>query len=290
MRKRGSSLILVVVIMSAIITVVFGANRLALVQYNQSNRDEDNVAALYAAKAGIEDGLARFRYNRDAETGATPDRYDLTTGTQNANPIPTDQYYDLSIKFRNSQIGSFTDFTNNPTAVKDTVLELTGFSQDWPNPYYLRYRFDFFDCSPNQSQLVQIQQITQTADQNAPITYDQITVKKPNGTTVDSQDTTNIFIHSLPNAGERLTSSVRLRAYGCSIKYALATTESSGAGGNVGPEFDNLKTTITATGYYGQTKRTLVADINRVSGQLIGIYDFNIYAGGGSPNTGDIKP
>ena len=85
--KIGSSLVLVVVVMAVIITAVFSASRLALVQFNQANRDEDNIFAYYAAKAGIEDGLIRFRYNRDAETPTTTStppktkvqRYNLTT-------------------------------------------------------------------------------------------------------------------------------------------------------------------------------------------------------------------
>src|SRR3990167_1356421 len=96
-RSRASSLVLVVVVMAGIIIVVFGASRLTLVQYNQANRDEDNVFALYAAKAGIEDGLLRYRYNRNTETADTKvARYNLTTGfsagevAENSKPTAAD--------------------------------------------------------------------------------------------------------------------------------------------------------------------------------------------------------
>ncbi len=299
-RDQASSLVLVVVAMAVIITIVFGASRLTLVQYNQSNRDEDNIFARYAAKAGIEDGLLRFRHNRDAETtDKKVQRYNLTAGSSlgevdensQANISPTDQYYDMLLNFRAGQIGSFdVNVASNPTVVKDDSLELTGFPIIWPSPYYLRYRFEFTDCVGNLSaQLVQIQQISQTADPSKPIAYDQIVVKKPAvGTVVDSTGSTNIFIRSNPGPSQTLKSSIRLRPYGCSIKYALATANTdtgTGQGNNIGPTFDNFTSIITSTGYYGDAKLTLIAEINRLSGQLISIYDFNIYSG-----TGDIKP
>lgn len=288
--------------MAGIIVVVFGASRLTLVQYNQSNRDEDNIFALAAAKAGIEDGLLRFRYNRDAETGeGKVVRFDLTRGqssgdssgevdqsqliTQTADYNPVDQYYDMKLSFRSGQIGSFTTETeNNPEVTKDGTLELTGFPT-WTDKYYLRYRFEFIDAGSGcDNALVQVQQVQE------PTAYDQITVRKPAvGFVVDSQLLgNNIYIRTTPGQNESLTSSIRLRPYGCAVKYALVTSRTEngdGLAGNAGPMFDNFKSIITSTGYYGTAKRTLIAEINRSSGQLIGIYDFNIYSG-----TGDIKP
>lgn len=289
---RGSSLVLVVVVMAGIIIVVFGASRLTLVQYNQANRDEDNVFALYAAKAGIEDGLLRYRYNRNSETADTKvARYNLTTGSSagevaeglKSSFAPTDQYYDMKLNFRGGQIGSFTtNFANNPEVAKDSTLELTGFPA-WTEKYYLRYRFEFFDCgtTPVANRLVQIQQVQQ------PTAYDQTTVNFPSvGSVVDSMTLGgNLFIRTTPGASESLTSSIRLRSYGCAIKYALVTSKTEngdGLSGNAGPIFDSSKSIVTSTGYYGAAKRTLIGEIDRVSGQLISIYDFNLYSGEGS--------
>ncbi len=302
-RSRASSLVLVVVVMAGIIIVVFGASRLTLVQYNQSNRDEDNIFALSAAKAGIEDGLLRFRYNRDAETGSTATgtkvaRYNLTTGVS-AGEVDenskssfglNEQYYDMKLNFRGGQIGTFRDDTTY-TVTKDDTLELTGFPV-WTDKYYLRYRFDFVGTGNEcDNALVQIQQVQETSDSQQPIIYEQVTVKKlPATLTVDSKDLgANMFIRTNPgNSPQLTTSSIRLRPYGCSVKYSLTTSKTEngdGQGGNKGPNFDNFKSTITSTGYYGAAKRTLIAEIDRTSGQLLSIYDFNIYSG-----TGDIKP
>lgn len=289
---RGSSLVLVIVVMAGIIVVVFGASRLTLVQYNQANRDEDNVFALYAAKAGIEDGLLRYRYNRNAETTDTKvARYNLTTGTSAGEVAegsttpnftkPTDQYYDMKLNFRGGQIGSFIANTeNNPVVAKDALLELTGFPA-WTGKYYLRYRFEFIG-SGNQcdNALVQIQQVQD------PIAYDQFTVKKAVGFVVDSRESGgNLYIRTTPGASESLTSSIRLRPYGCSIKYALVTSKTDSGTGlspDNGPNFDSSKSIITSTGYYGAAKRTLIGEIDRISGQLISIYDFNLYSGEGN--------
>ncbi|MDP3993148.1 MAG: hypothetical protein Q8Q05_03005 [bacterium] len=295
---RGSSLVLVVVVMAGIIIVVFGASRLTLVQYNQANRDEDNVFALYAAKAGIEDGLLRYRYNRNTETADTKvARYNLTTGfsagevAENSKPTaadfaPTAQFYDMKLQFRKGQIGTFDTSTPDSVA-KDDTLELTGFSNT-PDMYYLRYWFEFTDCgnTPPANRLVQIQQISQTNNSNNPIVYDQTTVNYPAiGAIVDSRDSGNLFIRTTLGQDSALTSSVRLRPYGCSIKYSLATSLTSngtGQGNDNGPEFDSSKSTITSTGYYGAAKRTLIGEVDRVSGQLISIYDFNLYSGEGN--------
>lgn len=298
-RSPASSLILVVVVMAVIISAVFGASRLTLVQFNQANRDEDNIFALYAAKAGIEDGLLRFRYNRDAETTDNKvQRYNLTTGISagevneglKSSFAPTDQYYDMKLNFRKGQIGSFVPNSagSNLPVAKDDILELTGFPNS-PAKYYLRYRIEFTDCgnSPTSSRLVQIQQISQTTFSNNPITYDQITVRYPAGAVVDSKDSSaNILVRTDDSS---LTNSIRLRPYGCSVKIALVTSlTDAGTGQNnndAGPLFDSLKSIITSTGYYGAAKRTLIAEIDRSSGQLIGIYDFNLYSG-----TGNISP
>ena len=304
--------------MAGIIIVVFGASRLTLVQYNQSNRDEDNIFALYAAKAGVEDGLLRFRYNRDAETSSTATktfvaRYNLTNGrsegeVEEASTAPatykqTDQFYDMKLNFRGQQIGSFDD-TNagkNPPLEKDATLELTGFPAEGTDQYFLRYRFDFVDGGSGcEGALVQIQQVQQTSSSSS-VSFDQVTVKKqPTTMSVDSTEASqpgNLYIRVNPGTGnEGLTNMVRLRAYGCKVRYAMATSKDnsgrgSGQDSDEGPNFDSTKSTITSTGYYGAAQRTLIAEIDRVSGQLISIYDFNLYAGGSGdgPNSGNIK-
>lgn len=293
--NRGSSLILVLLIVSGIVTVIFGVQRVTLVQFNQSNREEDNVSAYYAAKAGIEDGLIRYRFERNVET--TPGnvyRYSVTNGTPEATEVretssiqgvdgyrPTDQYYDLKIGYKTDRINvdagsGALNFTADRKIAKDDTIQLTGFSSRTA-PYFLRYAFKFDpNCSTEDlsRSFVQVERITDIG------VLTQVTVR-PTGGQFDSSATAQ----NLPvsTAGD-LTSSIRFRPYYCQVEYAMATTntnDGNGASGNTAAEFDSLTTTITATGYYGAAKRTLIGTVDRQTGQLIGVYDFNAYSGQG---------
>ncbi|MEK7202528.1 MAG: hypothetical protein AAB669_03325 [Patescibacteria group bacterium] len=303
--KIGSSLVLVVVVMAGIIIVVFGASRLTLVQYNQANRDEDNVFALYAAKAGIEDGLLRYRYNRNAETTDTKvARYNLTTGTSAGEVAegsktlnftkPTDQYYDMKLNFRVQSLGDF-DFSPDPFSVtpkpilaKDDFLEISGFEEK-SSLYYLRVAFKFYEpvthaaCS-NPNALVQIQRVVEGISNP----YEQITAK-PTNDRYDSLGSSNIEVNLINPS--RLATTFRVRPYYCDVAYAIATTTDINGRGvdndgkktsDAGLLFGGLKSYITSTGYYGEAKRTLIGEIDRISGQLISIYDFNLYSGEGN--------
>jgi len=315
-RQRASSLVLVVVVMAVVVSAVFGASRLTLVQFSQANRDEDNLLARYAAKAGIEDGLLRFRFNRDAETvGGKVFRFNLTRGIATGDksgevaedqPVsnspqynPIDQYYDMKMNFRVQALGDFAfKLRQDPKPIikKDNTLELSGFEKQ-NAVYFLRVAFKFYDpnttnkCT-NGNAFVQIQRVVD----GAATPFSQITAR-PTPTTgiYDSRTTSdnNIEVNLISPTPE-LATIFRFRPYYCDVAYAFATTTSpNGVGikdnGTIssdnGPFFGGLITSITSTGYYGSAKRTLVAEIDRSSGQLISIYDFNIYSG-----TGDIKP
>jgi hypothetical protein len=288
-KLRGSALVFVLIIIAGIVTVTVGAQRLSLVQFNQANLEEDNLFAYYAAKSALEDGLLRFRYQRNVETAPNAShRFDVTDGVSYGevnkgteiddvdNYRANHQYYDLELDFRANQVGDFTFTTNPPVLVQDDELQLTGFPNDYGRNFYLRYAFQFEGQNCQNRAFVQLQQI----------------VSKSDGSTVYSQaqalsDANNRFDSAALNSNlllnpvGGLSSSIRIRAYHCSVKYAFATSDTvSGQGG--GPEFDSLTTTMTATGYYGQAKRTLQALVDRESGTIISIYDFNLYAGEGS--------
>ena len=292
--QRASALVMVILVLAGMLTAVFGTQRLVLVQYNQATSEEDNLLALYAAKAGIEDGLIRFRHQRNVETerDATETkvhRFNLTNG-ENLGEIlensglngltPNHQYYDLKINYRGLQVGNFSNLDGSPPLAKDEVLELSGFPA---GQYFLRLSLKFINCQGNQSGIGQVETIKKDGGGNRIFDSDtlrptnnlydsaggQLTVKgRQNQPISDQFETTTIF---------------RLRALHCDLRYALATSKtSSGSGANpdAGPEFDTGTTTLTATGYYGRAKHTLVGRIDRTSGRLLGIFDFNVFAGG----------
>lgn len=287
-RQRGSALVFVLIIIAGIVTVTIGTQRLSLVQFNQATREEDNTFALYAAKSGVEDGLLRFRYERDVETVVDRvHRFNVTDGlsygeVDRTRPIsseadfsPTDQYYDLAIDFKTDRIGDFATMTQSPTLEQDKEIELTGFPNNQDN-YYLRFAFRWEDITACRAKgaFVQFQQATTPATGDS--LFNQKVVRTPGtGDVVDSRSTNeNILLSSSTG----LASVLRLRAYHCPVQYAFTTTYSNN-GESGGPEFDSLTTKISATGYFGEAKRTLEATVDRKSGRLISIYDFNLYSG-----------
>lgn len=297
--KPGSSLILVLLIIAGVVTVIFGAQRVTLVQFNQSNREEDNISAYYAAKAGIEDGLIRYRFERNVETlPGKVFRHNVTSGVPEATEVdeagsiggvvnyrPTDQYYDLKIAYKTDRINingltGATEFTADRKIAKDDLIQLTGF-ESGNSSYFLRYafRFDPSCSSENLSRaFVQVEKITTAG-----------ALTQENALPTNGLFDSKAVAKNLPiNSSGDLASTVRFRPFYCAVEYALATTntnDGSGDSNNAGPKFDSLTTTITATGYYGSAKRTLIGTVNRLTGQLIGVYSFNAYSG-----TSDIEP
>jgi hypothetical protein len=321
-QKQGSSLIMVMLVVAGIATLVFATQRLALVQFSQSNKEEDNVFAYQAARAAIEDGLLRYRFNRDVETAAdSVFRYDLataqygqdsagtpieipeTTPLESNNGItydPAHQYYDLKINYRtaNSRLNLDADGSLDiplasqvPLEVDDSIL-LTGFpdslNDETVQDYYLRAVFELADpsCSNKDKAFVQLEQI-QSSTSGTSLSSLRAVVDPVTGTYDSALNSENLRIVTSASTLVK-TNTVRVRAYYCEVYYGFATATTQNATGTsntAGPQFDSLKTIITATGYYGSAKRTLIAEVNRLTGVLIGIYDFNIYAGGNVQKT-----
>ena len=288
-KRRGSALVFVLIIIAGIVTVTIGTQRLSLVQFNQATREEDNTYAFYAAKAGIEDGLLRFRHERDVETSTNKvHRLNVTDGvtageiskdtliSQATDYSPTDQYYDLAINFKTERIGEFNFSGTPPVMNQDQEIELTGFSNEVPS-YFLRYAFRWQDeagCRAKDA-FVQIQQINTPASTGDSLLGQTIVRMPVSGNTYQSRATSSNLLITRTTG---LSSVVRMRAYHCPVQFAANTTLSNN-GVDGGPTFDSLTTKIVSTGYFGQAKRTLEATVDRKSGRLISIYDFNLYSG-----------
>jgi len=298
-KKKGVGLILVLLVIAGILVIVLGTQRLALVQFNQSSAEEDNIFAYYAAKAAIEDGLLRFRHERNIETPeGKVHRFGLSQGsdfgevdeTATLNTVsgyrPDYQYYDLKIKYRTGKIGDFDNLQNSPLLTKDSVLTLTGFEprQQGGNPtYYLHYAFKF-EGTAGPNCLVQLIQ-TRILDNGDRQEFEPVVVSKTGDVFNSATNGTNLLI-AASTGGANTTSQLRIRPVDCDIRYALQTvTSATGIGGAGEVKFDGLRTYVTGIGYYGQARRTLVAEIDRVSGTLLNIFDFGLYAG-----SGDIGP
>lgn len=308
--KRGSALIMVMLVVAGITTIIFATQRIALVQFSQSVRQEDNLSATYAAKAGIEDGLARYRFERNSETGQdTKFRFNLTTGNYfnyNTQPstheIPVDadivegvdedydpefQYYDLTMSYRTNAYGVdedgnpiFNAPNNTDVLEKDESVTLSGF-QPSTDPYYLRYAFRFNQtCADNNpNAFVALQQITTTSSST---TTSQTLAKLSSATNYVYDSATTATNLKINDTGS-IVVSVRITAFFCNVEYAFSSTgDPDGTVPSENPEFefDGLTSDIISTGYFGSAKRTLIAQVDRRTGDLIGIFDYVLYAGG----------
>lgn len=282
-KRKGSSLLLVLLITAGIVTIIFGTQRIALVQFSQTSREEDNIYALYAAKAGIEDGLLRYRYNKNVETNKNF-RFNLADGASlgegrdsTANPVsnetgysPTKEFYDLNIAYRVSQLGSLSDATKDVRIEKDQSIDITGFDTNSGAGYYLGYliRFDSISASCT----AEFQNYKESGI-SAPKNIDS-TLADPNTKIYNSNTAGN---NNPVDLGQSL---VRVTMIGCGASFQAQLID--GSGNANGLMLDGLTTTITSTGYYGSSKRTLVATVDRRTGNLTKIYEFTAYSGQGN--------
>ena len=293
MKKRGSALLIVLLVITGVVTVAFGAQRIALIQYSQSSKEENNLYAYRSAMSGIEDGLLRFRYERNVSTPENKvQRIGLTNATNEVvdknseisdttGYNPKNQYYDLEINYKTAGI-------SDQAITKNDYLEMTGFPTaplEGQSNSYLNYQFTF-DSACNSTDLsnafVQVQKITRNATTGAYYSMEQVNANRP--TTGD-----NVYYSSssldknmeIANAAtSSLASSVRMTAYYCNVTSvkAFVTNGPTDSSSN-GQIFDSLTTKVISTGYYGDAKTTLIAEIDRKSGTLLGIYDYTLYAG-----------
>ena len=311
--KRGSALIMVMLVIASITTIIFATQRIALVQFSQSVREEDNLTAYYSAKAGIEDGLVRYRFNKNVETSmdkkfrhnlssanfpTKAEKYEIDSSTGiedgvNGDYDPKFQYYDLVISYKTKRInvdnttGDF-NFSSSSEIAVDKRLDLSGFPYS-STQYFLRYGFKFVgDSTVCANATVTLQQVIDT--DTGLVTSGQQIVKYDspnvvNGVYDSSSNANNLLIRT---EGVSSVSTVRIRSFGCPVQYGFTTSTSNdgkGIDSNTGPEFDSLTTEILSTGYFGSAKRTLIASVDRQTGNLIGVFDFILYSGG---NTGTI--
>ena len=64
MKKRGSALIIALLIMATVGGVTFGIGRLFFLDRSITALYENSTIAYYAAESGLEEGMLRYRYKK----------------------------------------------------------------------------------------------------------------------------------------------------------------------------------------------------------------------------------
>lgn len=106
MSKKGSSLIISLLVIAVLATVALGFGRLFVLDSSIARSFEDTQQAYYAAQAGIEEGMRQFIANRN-----------LDQQNVSAPSLPQGQVEKLSVAYK-SENPEFTGLA------KDSVLEL----------------------------------------------------------------------------------------------------------------------------------------------------------------------
>ena len=299
---RGFALLLTLVVVSVIGVVAFGVGRLTLTEFRQTMRFQDSQNALQAAEAGIEDGLVRFRYDRNVEvpygakdtctssvtepTTATSYvlRVNLSNGvrscidpTKTPSPDPSQNVYDLKIMYKSTKLGAFGSTptqlladANTPTLNQDQLLVISGLDGT-ANGVIVQYAF-----------------VPGTFKANSSGYQAEIKFLDKNGNQVGdtriihfSSEIANITSGSglnIPLASG--TNEFTIKLLEGDVKVAAVTT-----GSLANQAIDYGITMIESTGYSNGVKRKLVNLMNRKSGNAQSLYNFVLYGGSINPIT-----
>lgn len=158
-RKSGSAIIIAFLLMAVVSGTAFAIARLFYLDTAAGGLYENSTVAYYAAESGIEEGMLRYRFNRNAqvESGTTDyvnyakvNRNNLTTGavTENTSPgnnvIQSDQVYDLNMFYKAPYYG--TDANNDTTLNQDDLaLVGSGYGEEYKVPRDEAVKIDITD-------------------------------------------------------------------------------------------------------------------------------------------------
>jgi len=128
--KSGSAMVITLLLLATVGSISFAVGRLFVLDLAMSRIYDDSVVAYYAAESGIEEGLLRYRFNKNAEieegTPGEADSYSFamrndletylssTTSTlAGYSPTATDRVYDFRMYFREKDLCNINLGDNN---------------------------------------------------------------------------------------------------------------------------------------------------------------------------------
>ncbi|MCX6806952.1 MAG: hypothetical protein NT135_02430 [Candidatus Berkelbacteria bacterium] len=310
-KTKSSALLIAILIISLISAVTLSVSRLAISEIKMSAGASESSVSYFAAEAGLESGLARWRWDNYIEmpSGATEtskniNRYDLTPYV-GQNPIKWENidpttgfgsdkkdhiYNQLKIWYKAPFVGE--DKVSSGT-IDASDLNDASYGKDGSGSYAQHYlikdqRSVEFDAGTSGS-VTLYWKWTQGIPGSTPGLGLEVEVRGLAGGVETIQ--TNIYGNPLDIVGAvspdgpsgnvywkqisftGLTNpKLYFRPWQGNIVYGIQPTDPTK---KIGTE----KTYIESTGIYGYTKRKLLAEIDRSSGQIINIYDFVLYGG-----------
>ncbi|MBI2589643.1 hypothetical protein HYW32_01265 [Candidatus Berkelbacteria bacterium] len=290
--EAGSALLITMIVITVIGSVSFAVANTTLSEFRSQARLEDGLNAFAASSAGIEDGLARWRFNRNSEVPADDngsctaaprpttsttyyDRVNLTDGTvetcidpENVDPPdPADIVYDIKMYYKRDPgedervVGQNSPQGYIPALKQDTSVEYDVTELEQQNGQVL-LNWDFLQqvfCGS--SQYFEVTAL----DSQGQITHKENFDPCPFGSSSQYGGFWNFPL----NGGNKL----RFRPYGDDLdSYTLRPINGSQAA------LDGRFTTIETVGYYGTSKRKLKLVLDRLSGTILPIYDYVLFS------------
>lgn len=277
--KKGSAILIVMLLITVLSAVALTVGYLAMAEVNMEANSEDGAKAYYAAEAGIEDGLLRFRYDNNVEVGnfsgspkverinisdgrrmtsdtSAPIFYDITDALTPPSD-PTKLYYDLRIKFKeqSDDTSASIDIDDDKKLAKNESIFLEAFDQNVN--VTLRFNSEEQGCtgiSGAKKCFVQFRQIAPTGTTSASFAG-----------FLSAGDVTS------PDITVNVGNILEIKPWNIDIAYKIKAVKIAGG---AALELDSGYTTIESTGYAGGAKRKLQAKVDRKSGKLMEVFDF----------------
>ena len=302
---RGFALLLTLVVVSVIGVVAFGVGRLTLTEFRQTMRFQDSQNALQAAEAGIEDGLVRFRFNRDTEvpygskdtcTSTVPEptatttyvlRVNLSNGVRSCidpsktpPPDPSQNVYDLRVYFKAKSLGTALDCTAPNSQCTQSLNDMNSVKVSKDN------KLTISNANTPLPSTIQIRSIaTGTTPENP--NYMIIEYVASDGTR------TPYLIGSGVGPGAYQLNQMKYGLTGWPFPIPSGTTSidlkpledvrlSAGFQNANVQTIDFGVTLIQSIGYSNGVKRSLTSVLNRSSGSTQGIYNYVLFNGSAS--------
>ncbi|MCX6812411.1 MAG: hypothetical protein NTW79_02205 [Candidatus Berkelbacteria bacterium] len=101
--KKGTALIVAIFMVAIIGSAAIGINAVALRQINISETYNNGLVAYYSAESGIEEGLLRFRFDKNAEVPKIIDDATVTSDLLNRQPLNVFRNYLAKPTMRTNQ-------------------------------------------------------------------------------------------------------------------------------------------------------------------------------------------
>jgi Tfp pilus assembly protein PilX len=245
-RRKGSALLIAMIVITAISAAAFGLAKLLLSDIRITSSLEDSTAAYYAAEAGIEHGLLKFRIDRTTEvpvsapvtvTLAGGRSYTMTSVYRQVNPpatttgcgqaapnyIPENCSLEFSTSLMNGNLRVSWVWRSAPSDINRGGLEWT------------RVLDDGTICA----------------------TCRELMAPSSTSATISTGN----------------TSAIRVKPVGGTLT-SVSVSSSQG-----GESVDSRISTIESVGTVGLAKRKLQALVDRDSGTIIGLFDFVVSSG-----------